>query len=784
MKKFNIFFFFSLICIHVTILFSDTLPPKREFRGVWIATVSNLDWPSRGAATDYQKQLLIDMLDKLKAAGMNAVVFQVRPECDALYESSYEPWSYWLTGKQGKAPQPFFDPLRFAIQEAHKRGMELHAWFNPYRAMVRSGAYPPDARHVTQQHPEWILTFGELKILDPGLPQVRDYVTDVIVDVVSRYDVDGVHFDDYFYPYPPDQITDEDDQTFADYSRGFDDQGDWRRDNVNLLVSKVYQAIQSLKPFVKFGISPFGIWKNGVPDGVVGLSAYHTIYTNALAWIEQQTIDYLTPQLYWPFGGGQDYGRLMPWWEEQLETRHLYVGHGAYRISSWPRSEMPDQIRFNRQTGTEGSIFFRANTILSNPRGFADSLKSNLYRYPALFPNMAWKDQVKPNAPVNLRYEPIVTGEYGLSWDSPYIAADGDTAVRYVVYRFEKEHIRTLDLDSSQHIYDLTGRTFLPVFGGDPEKDFYSYAVTALDRNANESAMSNVITLMAPAVPQLAVLFEVQNDTPRVILYWPEQMDGVNYQVQVSADSSFQNALVYEAAAVADTFDVLGNLKGQMTYYCRVQALSAGGRSDYSELLSFRTLFPASPDLITPKGRNTALRPTFVWNSVNSAQHYHLQVSTDLGFDPESLVFEQENIADTTLTLSRLLEERTTHYWRVRCKNEYGYGAWANRLIFKTDEASLVFSEEEMPESFVLEQNFPNPFNPETNISFSIPASGHVRLVVYNTLGQQVTILLDQELNRGEHRVRLDGTRMAAGVYIYCLQFGHDILRQKMTLVK
>ncbi|MGH7451691.1 MAG: glycoside hydrolase family 10 protein, partial [bacterium] len=285
--------------------FATDNPPKREFRGAWIATVINLDWPSTpGLAPGTQRGELMRLLDELQAAGINAVMFQVRSECDAMYASTIEPWSYWLTGGQGRAPSPFYDPLQFAVQEAHKRGMELHAWLNPYRSVREIGSYANAANHVSVQHPEWLFRAGNTRVLDPGLPMVRAYVTSVVMDVVNRYDVDGIHFDDYFYPYPPDQISNQDDATFANYSRGFTNRGDWRRDNVNLLIKMIHDSIQVVKPYVKFGISPFGIWRNGIPTGITGLDAYNTIYCDALAWLQQQTIDYLTPQLYWPFGGG------------------------------------------------------------------------------------------------------------------------------------------------------------------------------------------------------------------------------------------------------------------------------------------------------------------------------------------------------------------------------------------------------------------------------------------------------------------------------------------------
>ncbi|HQJ47355.1 MAG TPA: family 10 glycosylhydrolase, partial [Ignavibacteriaceae bacterium] len=404
---------------------------------------------------------LINLLDELDRDGINTIIFQIRTECDAFYSSAYDPWSYWLTGSQGTAPYPYYDPLEFAVEEARKRGMELHAWFNPYRVERSAGNYTTAPNHVSKLHPDWVIQIGNIKFLDPGLPMVRDYVTSVIYDVVSRYDVDGVHFDDYFYPYPPDQITNQDNQTFANYPRGFTNIKEWRRDNVNLLIAQINNSIQSVKPWVKFGISPFGIWKNGVPQGITGLSAYDDIYCDAIAWLHNRSIDYLTPQLYWPFGGGQDYGKLQPWWADSVyaNQRHFYPGHAYYRIVNWANpSEIPRQIRFDRNNPkVDGGVFFRAKNFGENPKGVTDSLRNNLYRYKSILPVMNWKDVIKPNPPRNLKFERLANGQAGLKWDVPLIASDGDTANRYVIYRFNTPNIQSSDLENSANIFDVAG---------------------------------------------------------------------------------------------------------------------------------------------------------------------------------------------------------------------------------------------------------------------------------------------------------------------------------------
>ncbi len=487
--------------------------PKHEFRGAWIATVVNLDWPGvRGNGArivDTQKAQLATMLDKLQAAGVNAVFFQVRPEADALYDSPYEPWSYWLTGRQGAPPNPFYDPLAFAIAEARKRGMELHAWFNPYRA-VRGSGYPNHSSHVSRQHPEWTLSIGNLTVLNPGLQEARDYIATVIADVARRYDIDGVHFDDYFYPYPPNQIGTQDWATFNSDSRGFFSIADWRRDNINLFVAQVADSVRAIRPSVKFGVSPFGIWKNRVPAGIVGLDAYNVIYGDAIAWLEAGTVDYLAPQLYWAFGGGQDYAKLAPWWAARVAEagRHLYVGHGLYRSDRatfsntlFSEREVPRQVRFNRaRDDIQGSVFFRAKNItVFSSKGFADTLRTDLYRNPALTPPMDWKDRTAPGAPGELTY--ALTGADGvrLSWAAP--DASAPEARRYAVYRMRSPTPPppAFAMDDPNNLVAVTGETsFVDTRGMLAGADPLHYFVTAVSANSIESAASNVVSLGGP----------------------------------------------------------------------------------------------------------------------------------------------------------------------------------------------------------------------------------------------------------------------------------------------
>jgi len=379
--------------------------PPREFRAAWVATVANIDWPSRkGLAVADQQAELRRILDVCRDVGLNAVVFQVRPMCDALYESPLEPWSEFLSGTQGVAPSPKYDPLTFAVEEAHRRGLELHAWFNPYRAWQPSAKGTPAASHISKRRPDLVRTYGKHLWLDPGEPEVREHSLEVFVDVVRRYDVDGIHVDDYFYPYPengPDAkpLPFPDDVSFAKYRAegGGRSRDDWRRENVNGFIREMYQRTKDAKPWVKVGISPFGIWRPGNPKGIQGFDQYGRLYADAKLWFEQGWLDYMTPQLYWPIKQeAQSYPKLLAWWAQQNRMhRHLWPGGSVSRVGGeggkgWPASEIADQIEVARkQSGAGGNVHFSMKAILRNQGGVADVLKKT-YERPALVPASPW----------------------------------------------------------------------------------------------------------------------------------------------------------------------------------------------------------------------------------------------------------------------------------------------------------------------------------------------------------------------------------------------------------
>lgn len=398
---------------------ADTVAPPlpREFRAVWIATVSNIDWPSRpGLPVAQQKEELLRMFDLAQRINLNAIVLQVRPGADALYKSSIEPWSYFLTGAMGRAPAGGFDPLAFAVAEAHKRGMELHAWFNPYRANHphdKSTSIPPI--HVSRAIPSAVLRYGTHRWMDPGDARVREQTIRVILDVIDRYDVDGVHMDDYFYPYPEltrrrREIPFPDDRSWAAYQRGGGtlSRGDWRRKNVDDLIRELYDRVKDAKPWVKVGLSPFGIWRPGYPTMVRGFDAYDKLYADSRLWIREGWVDYFTPQLYWRVSASaQPYAALLEWWSQQNPLgRHMWPGNFTNRASAkgrtpWPVSEVFDQIAATRtQLGSgAGNVHFSMSAFIHNTDSIVQRLEAGPYAEPALVPAMPWLSAGAPPPP-------------------------------------------------------------------------------------------------------------------------------------------------------------------------------------------------------------------------------------------------------------------------------------------------------------------------------------------------------------------------------------------------
>lgn len=450
---------------------------QREFRGAWVTTAWNNDWPSlSGPFTERQKSELINLVNLLRVLRFNAMILQVRTEGDALYASELEPWSAWLTSTQGQAPEPYYDPLEFAIAECHKGSIEFHAWFNPYRAKTSIKSGPNASPHIAVTNPELVYQWGNQLWMDPGSKIVQDRVYNVIMDVVRRYDIDAVHLDDYFYPYPIQGQTFPDDQTYAAYraTGGQLSLGDWRRENVNKMVFRLYEGIKAIKPHVKFGISPFGIYRPGQPPGINGLDAYNVLYADAKKWLEEGWVDYIAPQLYWRIDqAAQSYPVLLKWWtENNPRRRHIYVGNNISQLDgkTWKNEEIQQQVAITRNLASEmslGNMFYSISSINKNREGIAESFYTSLYADPAIPPTMSWKNGTAPPPPTGLK-----VNNSKVSWDP----GDPQKIRSWTLYR---------EIGNSWKLHQI-----LPVettFAVTNFQEGGKYALAAVDRLGNES---------------------------------------------------------------------------------------------------------------------------------------------------------------------------------------------------------------------------------------------------------------------------------------------------------
>ncbi|MCM3781481.1 family 10 glycosylhydrolase [Neobacillus mesonae] len=475
--------------------------PKREVRAAWIATVENIDWPLKGTTDPKtQKSQFRELLDGLEKTGINTLIVQVKPTADAFYPSEYGPWSEWLTGVQGQ--DPGYDPLAFMLEEAHERGMEFHAWFNPYRVSMQTDLTKLTADHPARQHPEWVESYGGKLYFNPGVPEAKDFIIESVMEVVRNYDIDGVHFDDYFYPYPAASGDFPDADTYIEYGADFANISDWRRDNVNRFVQEAGEAIKAEKSYVKYGISPFGIWKNKAADPLGsdtnGLSSYDAIYADSKKWVDEEWIDYIMPQIYWYMGyGPAAYDKLTDWWSDIVSEKnvHLYIGQALYRngtVDGWLNSEeIPNQITYNRNyEEVKGSAFFSAKWFEDNILGITDRLRSGLYAEPALIPEMPWLDDEAPSAPNKVKANSTKKA-VKLEWNS-----GGGDETYYVIYRFEGSKAGELKPAEILAIVQREGEKKQKFEDKNVPPGTYTYVITAVDRLHNESVASSPATVI------------------------------------------------------------------------------------------------------------------------------------------------------------------------------------------------------------------------------------------------------------------------------------------------
>ena len=468
-------------------------------RGVWIATVANIDFPTEKGNTEAQKKELIQMLDSLRSCNINTVIFQARPTSDAFYESSIEPWSVYLTGKQGKAPSEFYDPLAFLIEEAHKRCMEVHVWINPYRVTTSENTQGLTKDHIFHQKPHLFRKYGGRYLFDPGLEETRDYLVHVVSDIVTRYDLDAIHLDDYFYPYKVAGQDFPDTETHKKHSRGIADKSDWRRDNVDLVIARLHDTIKSLKPWVEFGISPFGVWRNESEDprgsATKAITNYDELHADILKWLENGWIDYVTPQLYWEIGLNiADYAVLATWWSEYTFGKKLYTGLYASgmevkKTPAWKTpNELTRQLRYNQDCAEiQGAMFYSARYFLKNVQGLQDSLRQTFYPYPALTPVCNVVSDEEPSPPRHVRIiDGVLTSS--LHWDKIKETA-GKQIAYYVVYAFLEGGIG--NMDDPANILALTTENHLDLMHYPHlQTGIYTFVVTAVNRFRQESEPS------------------------------------------------------------------------------------------------------------------------------------------------------------------------------------------------------------------------------------------------------------------------------------------------------
>jgi len=683
-----------VVLLFITGMYLSAQAPKREVRSVWLSTVWRLDWPSttvpaangtnettREAARNAQKSGLISVLDKLKAANFNTVFFQVRGMCDAFYNSKYEPWSQYLSSERGA--DPGWDPLAYLIQEAHTRGIEVHAWLNPYRYSTSSESHGNLPNDYATVHPDWLMDYGSSqKILNPGMPEVRQRITDVVADIITNYDVDGIVFDDYFYMSGTNDAMDN--QQFLQYNPNALSRGDWRRENVNQMIKDVQTRINSIKSYVTFGVSPAGVAtsdinvanKYGVdPSPVGGDWQYNGIYSDPLAWLSSGTIDYISPQLYWTIGSTSDYSKLSPWWAKvsNFFGRHFYSSN----TSSFSSTELVNEININRNadlSGTTGSVYFRTNNI---PQATFTAFKAGPYQSQALRAAYGWKV-----APVHSLVENLTLSGQNLSWSYT------DNLVRYSIYAIPKANRNDADaFTGPKYLLGIsyTKNYTLPTSVNNATHDI---AVAVYDRYGNEFS-PRVLGEAATTVANAQLTYPAQNGNNVVLpalFTWSPLANAAYYVWELSEDAAFTKPIVSREISAPEFYSGLQtNIKENSAYYWRVKTISSNAPMTISEVRSFEgTKFK----IISPADgtENVSMSPGFTWTDIGEGANYTLEISNNADF---STMVYSTNIQTTTASVpSGFLSTSTTYYARVKAvKGEIT--AISERIHFITEEVPI-----------------------------------------------------------------------------------------------
>ena len=732
----NFTLFLLYIFLTGPVLHSEAQIPKREMRASWLTTVWGLDWPKTkipsGGGEYYinlQKQELIRILDSMQVAGMNAVFFQVRSECDAMYPSGFEPWSAHLVATRGM--DPGYDPLQFAIEESHKRGLELHAWLNPYRFESVAGKYSGQAGDYKQTNPEWVLSYsGGGSILDPGNPGVRERISGIVEEILINYDVDGIVFDDYFYAYggTPASL---DQYSQNNWKPSSMDLHDWRRQNVNQMVAGVYETIQKTKPWATFGVSPFGIWTVDpqvaasygltLPAGITGMDAYKSIYCDPVAWLNEGTVDYISPQLYWPTtSAGQDYKKLAPWWSDVVNHfgRHLYVSHSlsdldesdypppmalksAYTdflrtelqglsmmeyfskmsaktsVAGYDPSEFGLQIQWNRNSDKNeapGSVFFRATMFYR--QGFINYLRSHEYENRALPPVKPWNAFKPRSLPENLRVENDT-----LYWDSD------EVNVRFSIYAIPEIMANQVgNFTDGKYLLGMAYSTAFDLTRFSDLLEDHVFAVSVFDRNGNE--FPPVIQGYEPEENQAVTLLYPANGQavfPGFQFTWEEVEKAEYYIVEVATDTQFTDVIYRRNVTNAHFSSSNIAMQENKTYYWRIFTRIPGTDDAISETRSFQLQEIPRPELIYPANEavDVNLTPVIEWKPFDEAFLLSMQISINSLFT--GVIFDQDSIEGTSYELPPgTIYSYSTYYLRMQAVSGDSVTAWSDIIRFST----------------------------------------------------------------------------------------------------
>ena len=786
---------------------SFTQEPDRELRAVWLTSVYNIDWPhSTNVSPANQQNRLRDILNRLQETNVNAVLFQVRPQADALYESAYEPWSQWITGTRGQVPA--YDPLALVIEEAHKRGIEVHAWLNPYRFEINAGQYAGLPGDYSQTHPELIFTHNNRTYFDPGNPGTTQLLKEIIADLVSNYNLDGVVFDDYFYPsgmpLSVDQQTYDTWGTLEFVQQWYPDltRGNFRRASVNNMIREVNDTIKAIDPHMVFGVSPAGIystqasaaanWGTTLPSGISGNDNYNVIYCDPLAWLHDGSVDYISPQLYWVIGGSQDFVTLTEWWGFQASRydKHHYPSLGSYRLYSqkdmpfpgldsypafleslishfvkegesdkfnWPVTEIENQIIANRNSPhnlAQGLIFYNTNTYINTTKDLAGYLADGLFSEKSIFPYIPWLPPSQPGAPAIAEI-----GAIGEDPDALAMNIANSPAERFLLYGWEQMPTKSNpdEADFMQVVFGKDLARFYP-----EDNAYFTIAEFLPNRELGNFSGTYTFNYLDPAVitgPDDETICDMFAFT------WTQVPESSSYQLLIATQQN-PSTLVYASPETTQTFYELpsGLLAGQQNYVFRVKATSPEGVS-WSAPAGFATGYPVSTVLNAPADGavNVNMNTTMQWNTIAGIDFYHVQVATDPSFDEQYLVINQEPLNQNIYSIT-LEQTNTQHYARVRTADDCGYSVWSEVNSFTTGQGTNV--EDARPHVLRV---FPNPARDNCKVDY--PVAVGVRTVQWFSTGGQ---LLHEEIRKDiTTSDKFDLTNLPAGLYTVQIQTGN-----------